>query len=106
MTASGRRTPEDLALREVLNEIDDIARATLGSITIATMRKLVERRGSSSGRRSKADLPGRRDPNASLICEAIVYVGRLSRLWPNAAGGPNANDLRADRLFIVRLHHK
>jgi Rrf2 family protein len=52
--------PEDLALREVLNEIDDIARATLGSITIATMRKLVERRGSSSGRRSKADLPGRR----------------------------------------------
>jgi hypothetical protein len=43
--------PEDLALREVLNEIDDIARATLGSITIATMRKLVDRRGSSSGRR-------------------------------------------------------
>jgi Rrf2 family protein len=36
--------PEDYALREVLNEIDDIARATLGSITIATMRKLVERR--------------------------------------------------------------
>jgi Rrf2 family protein len=51
--------PEDLALREVLNEIDDIARATLGSITIATMRKLVERHG-SSGRRSKVDLPGRR----------------------------------------------
>ena len=37
-------TPEDRALREVLNEIDDIARATLGSITIATMRKLVDRR--------------------------------------------------------------
>jgi Rrf2 family protein len=37
-------TPEDGALREVLNEIDDIARATLGSITIATMRKLVDRR--------------------------------------------------------------
>jgi Rrf2 family protein len=51
-------TPENQALREVLNEIDDIARATLGSITIATMRKLVDRRGSSSGRRSKADLPG------------------------------------------------
>ena len=28
----------------VLDEIDDIARATLGSITIATMRKLVDRR--------------------------------------------------------------
>jgi Rrf2 family protein len=53
--------PEDQALRAVLNEIDDIARATLGSITIATMRKLVDRRGSSSGRRSKSDLPGRRD---------------------------------------------
>jgi len=37
-------TPEDAALRQVLNEIDDIARATLGSITIATMRKLVDRR--------------------------------------------------------------
>jgi len=36
--------PEDRALRQVLNEIDDIARATLGSITIATMHKLVERR--------------------------------------------------------------
>ena len=32
-------TAEDQALREVLHEIDDIARATLGSITIATMRK-------------------------------------------------------------------
>jgi hypothetical protein len=45
-------------LREVLTEIDDIARATLGSITIATMHKLVERRG--SGRRAKAVAPGRR----------------------------------------------
>jgi hypothetical protein len=48
-------------LREVLNEIDDIARATLGSITIATMRKLVDRRGTSGGRRSKTDVPGRRN---------------------------------------------
>ena len=53
-------TPEDHALREVLNEIDDIARATLGSITIATMRKLVDRRANSSGRRSKTDMSGRR----------------------------------------------
>jgi len=42
--------PEDHALREVLNEIDDIARATLGSITIATMRKLVERRANGRAR--------------------------------------------------------
>jgi len=47
-------TPEGQALRGVLNEIDDIARATLGSITIATMRKLVDRRGISRGRRPKA----------------------------------------------------
>jgi hypothetical protein len=48
-------------LREVLNEIDDIARATLGSITIATMRKLVDRRGTNGGRRSQTGMPGRRN---------------------------------------------
>jgi Rrf2 family protein len=46
-------TPEGQALQGVLNEIDDIARATLGSITIATMRKLVEHRGVSQIRRPK-----------------------------------------------------
>ena len=46
-------TPEGQALRQVLDEIDDIARATLGSITIATMRKLVERRGNGRARRAK-----------------------------------------------------
>jgi Rrf2 family nitric oxide-sensitive transcriptional repressor len=46
-------TGEGQALREVLDEIDDIARATLGSITIATMLKLVDRhRG--PGRRASA----------------------------------------------------
>jgi Rrf2 family transcriptional regulator, nitric oxide-sensitive transcriptional repressor len=44
---------EDEALREVLHEIDDIARATLGSITIATMRKLVDRHA-SGGRNGKS----------------------------------------------------
>lgn len=44
-------TAEGQALRQVLSEIDDIARATLGSITIATMRKLVER--SDSARQAK-----------------------------------------------------
>ena len=37
-------TGEEQTLSEILGEIDDVARATLGSITIATMRKLVERR--------------------------------------------------------------
>lgn len=47
--AAGDATPEDAALRQVLNEIDDIACATLGSITVATMRKLVERRANGRG---------------------------------------------------------
>lgn len=47
-------TPEGQALRQVLSEIDDIARATLGSITIATMRKLVDRRASDHGRQPEA----------------------------------------------------
>src|SRR5450759_2105337 len=54
-------TPEDQALREVLNEIDDIARATLGSITIATMRKLVDRRSAGDTERSLAALSRRPD---------------------------------------------
>ena len=49
-------TPENRTLREVLNEIDDIARATLGSITIATMRKLVDQRGDGGGRRPQGIL--------------------------------------------------
>jgi Rrf2 family protein len=35
---------EGLALTEVLNEIDGIIRATLGSITIATMLKIADRK--------------------------------------------------------------
>lgn len=41
--APGANTREGAALREVLGEIGDIARATLGSITIATLLDLVER---------------------------------------------------------------
>lgn len=37
----GAESPEGKALRRVLDEIDDIARATLGSITLATMLKLM-----------------------------------------------------------------
>jgi Rrf2 family protein len=55
-------TPEEETLSGVLSEIDDIARATLGSITIATMRKLVDRRGAGDVRRLKADLSPRRNP--------------------------------------------
>jgi Rrf2 family protein len=52
-------TPEGQTLSGVLNEIDDIARATLGSITITTVRKLVDRRGAGDTKRSKAALSRR-----------------------------------------------
>lgn len=38
---AGAETAEGRALRGVLHEIDDIARATLSSITVATMLKMV-----------------------------------------------------------------
>ncbi len=51
----GEATNEGRALRDVLHEIDEIARATLGSITIGTMLKLVDRqrKGASSGPRER-----------------------------------------------------
>jgi hypothetical protein len=49
-------TPEGQTLSGVLNEIDDIARATLGSITIATMRKLIDRRETGRARPRKPSL--------------------------------------------------
>jgi Rrf2 family protein len=58
-------TPEAQTLSGVLNEIDDIARATLGSITIATMRKLVERCGADRTKSSKAALSRR--PNQTRL---------------------------------------
>jgi Rrf2 family protein len=42
-TAASEPTPEGRALHTVLDEVDDIVRATLGSITIATMVKLAGR---------------------------------------------------------------
>jgi Rrf2 family protein len=47
------RTAAARALRELLGEIDDIASATLGSVTIATMLKLVDRH-QTVGRRTPA----------------------------------------------------
>jgi Rrf2 family protein len=43
-TLASEPTSEGRALHTVLDEIDDIVRATLGSITIATMVKLADRR--------------------------------------------------------------
>jgi Rrf2 family protein len=59
-------TPEGQTLSEVLNEIDDIARATLGSITIATMRKLIDRRETG---RATPRKPSRRTSGASRAPE-------------------------------------
>ncbi len=41
-------TPAGQALHQVLDEVDDIARATLGAITLSTMLKQIERRKSIS----------------------------------------------------------
>ena len=60
-TAAGNATREERTLGEILSEVDDIARATLGSITIATMRKLVDRRSAGNGQHLKAALPRRRN---------------------------------------------
>ena len=47
--APGARTPEGRGLGRVMEEIDDIARATLGSITVGTMRKLIEQERREQG---------------------------------------------------------
>jgi len=59
----GQDTPDGRALRRVLNEIDDIARATLSSISLATMLKLVGQEKSQeslrrAARRAVADVIG------------------------------------------------
>ena len=60
-TGSGDATHEEQALSGILNEVDEIARATLGSITIATMRKLVDRRDASEGQYLKEGATRRRN---------------------------------------------
>jgi Rrf2 family transcriptional regulator, nitric oxide-sensitive transcriptional repressor len=60
-TGRANATPEGQALHEILGEIDKITRATLGSVTIATMRKLVNRRGIGNGARSKTALSRRQN---------------------------------------------
>jgi Rrf2 family protein len=51
----GAATPEGRALRRVLDEVEDTARATMSSISLATMLKLVEsERQKGSARRGAA----------------------------------------------------
>jgi Rrf2 family protein len=57
---SPETTVEGRALRQILGEIDDITRATLGSITIVTMLKLVDRRRTNSPTRTPSAAVGRR----------------------------------------------
>lgn len=47
----GSRTPQGRALGRVLEEIDQIARATLGSVTLATMAKLIHQERMGEGER-------------------------------------------------------
>jgi len=58
--APGERTDEARVLRDVLREIDDLAQATFGSITIATMLKLIGRRRADKPRRASLRAAERR----------------------------------------------
>lgn len=55
----GNGTTEGVVLGQILTEIEDSARATFGSITLATMLKLMERQ-QRSGRRSATRMQERR----------------------------------------------
>lgn len=61
--AAGDATREEQTLNDVFGEIDDVARATLGSITIATMRKLVDRRSAENGQAIKTGSSRRGGPD-------------------------------------------
>lgn len=54
--SAGERTNEERALREVLAEIGDMMQATLGSITLATMLKMVDTNRSHARRVVSVDL--------------------------------------------------
>jgi Rrf2 family protein len=57
-TAADDSTREGRALNTILGEIDDIARATLGSITLTTLLKLIERNNAPRSRqRAPRDAP-------------------------------------------------
>jgi Rrf2 family transcriptional regulator, iron-sulfur cluster assembly transcription factor len=58
-SAAADTTAEARALAAIFAEIDDIARSTLGSITIATMQKLVARHAIGEKRHAKAVKPDR-----------------------------------------------
>jgi Rrf2 family protein len=60
--AAEAATPVDSALRAVLFEIDENAKATFSSITLATMLRLIERQqvGASAARLPLAGAPARR----------------------------------------------
>ena len=51
----GEATPAGVALRAVQSEIDEIAKATFGSITLATMLRLIERQRRSASTRAVRD---------------------------------------------------
>ena len=55
--ADGRHTPVDTALDSVLSEIDDIARATFSSITLATMLGMIERQGGGARKAAEPSTP-------------------------------------------------
>lgn len=67
----GATRPEGRALRGVLDEIDDIARATLSSITLATMLKIMAERPSAPSPPPQETVAARGGPRARARARAI-----------------------------------
>jgi Rrf2 family protein len=65
----GERTPVGRALGAVLSEIDEIAKATFSSITLATMLRLIERQQRNQAE-SQARTPNDRTPGRESRREA------------------------------------
>ncbi len=86
---ASRESPVERALDTVLGEIDANARATLGSITLATMLRLVERQQSAS---SPTPASARRRRAASRV--AFSAARAAARRAPRAR---SCRDCRADR---------
>lgn len=63
--AGGRKRDQEKALEAVFAEIDEIAKATFGSITLATMLKLVGRAGRGTPLEPRLSRPGNPAPRGA-----------------------------------------
>ena len=90
----GERTPVGRALGVVLSEIDEIAKATMSSITLATMLRLIERQNDLSDREYPARHARLTLPDAGRKLSNPKF-GRGDSMCAHHVAGPiGTNDLR------------